>query len=304
MKTVVSYLKGIPNNKNQEKIQVLENFVIGALNKKDKGILHDEYNWIPSDVAVIQGYVHENSPSKGHLKLRKTVLDKQRQFGKHTIIVDSNLFLYVNQANPKHYLRYSMDGIFPTTANYFWDNPNPDRWKSISKNLKLSLKDYRTQGDHILICLQRNGGWSMQGVDVMTWCHDTIYKLQKLTDRPIVVRAHPGDKAAQRYLKLNYPKVKVSFAPSITDDLRNAWATITYNSSPGVASAIEGVPVFVTDPNPEISQAYDIANTDLDQIENPNMPERQKWIEKISMSHWNFVELKSGEAWSHMRGYC
>lgn len=188
--------------------------------------------------------------------------------------------MYADPGNSNHYLRYSLDGIFPTTGNYFWDNPDPARWSSIRKILDLSLKDYRTNGKHVLICLQRNGGWSMQGLDVMKWCHHTIEEIEKYTDRPIVVRAHPGDKSAQRYLKINHPKVKVSFTPSILDDLKNAWATVTYNSSPGVVSAIEGVPVFVTDPNPEVSQAYGVANTKLSLIESPVMPERQQWIEK------------------------
>ena len=33
------------------------------------------------------------------------------------------------------------------------------------------------------------------------------------------------------------------------------------------------------------------------------MYNRQEWIEKISMCHWNFQELQSGEAWSFMRQY-
>jgi len=78
---------------------------------------------------------------------------------------------------------------------------------------------------------------------------------------------------------------------------------ITYNSSPGVAAAIEGIPVFVTDPNPEVSQAFDVANTSLKRLENPKTFDRQAWIEKISMSHWNFEELRSGEAWRHIRNY-
>jgi hypothetical protein len=70
-----------------------------------------------------------------------------------------------------------------------------------------------------------------------------------------------------------------------------------------VASAIEGIPTFITDPNPKISQAYDVANTDLSTIENPQMFDRQEWVEKLAMCHWNFDELSNGEAWQHMRDY-
>ena len=89
----------------------------------------------------------------------------------------------------------------------------------------------------------------------------------------------------------------------LVDDLRNAWATVVYNSSPSVASIIEGIPAFVTDTLPQHSQTYEVANTDLSRLENPEMPDRQAWIEKISMCHWNFEELRSGEAWKFFRQY-
>ena len=76
-----------------------------------------------------------------------------------------------------------------------------------------------------------------------------------------------------------------------------------YNSSPSVASAIEGVPVFLTDPQPKNSQSFDIANIDISNIENPVLLDRQQWIEKISMCHWKFDELKSGKAWDFFKRY-
>ena len=232
--------------------------------------------------------------------LRKNVIDSP--LIKNKIIIDSNLFNYeVGRTHHHHYSRYSMNGVFPTTANYFWNNPDPNRWKQISADLNLSLKDWRTTGNHILLACQRNGGWSMAGYDVVQWLENTIAELRKYTDRPIIIRGHPGDKRAKQYL--NKGKWQVSKNEKISQDFKNAWATITYNSSPGVASAIEGIPLFVTDPNPKISQAYDVANTDLSQIENPKLFERQKWVERLSMCHWKFEELSNGTAWQHMRDY-
>ena len=302
-KTVISYLKGIPNQKNPEKIEVLHNFIIGVNKCGDNGSASMSNTWIDSDVAVLQGFVHDKSPRSPHLLLRKSVFDNQLKNNKHTIIIDSNLFLYADPGNSKHYLRYSSNGVFPTTGNYFWNNPDPKRWKSISKTLGINLKPERKSGKHILICLQRNGGWSMGGLDVMEWCNATIKRLKKHTDRPIVVRAHPGDKKAKQYLKLNHPGVRISTNSHILQDFTNCWAVVTYNSSPSVAAGIEGIPVFVTDPTPQISQAYDICNTNLKNIENPVLPDRQTWIEKIAMCHWNFEELRSGEAWRHIRQY-
>jgi hypothetical protein len=300
---VVSYLSGVPSpEKSPHKTEVLKRFINGVNKVGDTGIAHIGRGLLDADVGVIQGWVHAGSPKSGHLLLRKQVAENIKN--KHTIIVDSNLFNYkMGKLHHLHYSRYSMDGVFPTTGNYFNQTIDPNRWKQISKDLNLDLKDWRSNGNHILICLQRNGGWSMAGLDVMMWLDQTITKLKQHTARPIVVRAHPGDNKAKQYLKVKHAGVTISTKPNLTDDLINAWATITYNSSPGVASAIEGVPVFVTDPNPKISQAYDIANTDLSQIESPKMFERLPWLEKLSMCHWKFDELSDGSAWTHFKNY-
>lgn len=301
---VVSYLNTVPiNNKKQEKNDILNFFHQGVLQLGDQSILHRASSIIDCDVAVIQGWVHENSKNSSHLNLRKEIINNQKRIGKRVLIADSNLFLYTNKENPLHYLRYSFDDVFPIRGEYFWNDINPERWKKIKNDLNLSLKDWKTNGDTILICTQRNGGWSMKGFDVVAWLNQTVNEIKKYTDRPIIVRPHPGDKNALSYLNRKDKKWNISQTEKITDDFKNARCVITYNSSPGVAAAIEGIPVFITDPEPKYSQAFGVANTDLSLVENPKTFERQQWIEKISMSHWNFDELKSGEAWNHIRKF-
>lgn len=302
--TAVSYLNILPpHNNNVEKSNILNFFYQGVNAVGDTGILQKGFNLLPCDVACIMGYVHKDGKHLPHLDFRQKILDYQKQNGKKTLIVDSNLFLYVDKTNPRHYLRYSFDGVFPTTGFYFDTNVDPDRWRKISQNLNINLKPYRTQGEHILICLQRNGGWSMAGLSVIDWLDVTVKKIQLISNRPIIVRPHPGDKKIMRILKLKYKNVSLSTKSSLLDDLKNAWATVVYNSSPSVASIIEGVPAFITDSEPKHSQSYSVANTDLNQIENPILHERQSWIERLAMCHWNFDELKSGEAWKFFKNF-
>ena len=61
--------------------------------------------------------------------------------------------------------------------------------------------------------------------------------------------------------------------------------------------------MFQLDADPDYSMYSEVANFFVENIENPTLHDRQDWLEKISMSHWNFAELKSGEAWDFMRNY-
>lgn len=308
---VVAYLSCLPpNNKNVEKGEILERFSKGVTFAGDQVLLHTGTTLLDCDVALSVGWVHESSKSSSHLRLRREIYERQIQQKKKVLLADSNLFLYKDKSNPGHYLRYSFNGIFPNTGIYCDEISNPDRWKQISKDLGLELKDYRTKGHHILLCLQRNGGWSMGSVDVIDWAATTIKELRKYTDREILIRAHPGDKGSVNYLnhknlirKIGLLKGVRLSKPSATliDDLHKCHAVVNYNSSPTVGAAIEGYPVFITDP--EKSQCWDIANLDLSKIESPDLPDRQSWIERISMFHWNFAETSNGECWNHMRKY-
>jgi len=299
---VVAYVAAVPSiHKNPHKVEILERFITGVCAAGDQGILHTGTDIVDCDVAMIQGWSHEHGKRSAHLQLREAVYSHQLSQQHRTLIVDSNLFNYRNPVTPVQYHRYSFDGVFPTTGVYFDSAPDPQRWHSISQRTGIVLKPWRPRGNHILICTQRNGGWSMRGLGVMDWLTQTVKTLRRYTQRPIVVRGHPGDKQAPVYLAARGSSWRVSHNVSILDDFANAHAVITYNSSPGVAAAIEGIPVFVTDPEPQHSQALDIANINLADIENPRMPDRQAWIERIAMSHWNFDELTAGAAWQHIR---
>jgi len=297
-----------PNGlKDPQKNSVLEKFATGVNRIGDHLIVHKHTNLIDVDVAIMVGWVHEKSKNASHLNLRRQVIDYQLQRKKYVLVADSNLFLYANTANPLYYLRYSFNGVFPSTGIYCDSAPDYNRWREISRKMNIAEKPWRTTGDHILLCLQRNGGWSMGQYDVQDWALNTIETIRKYSQRPIVIRAHPGDKGANVYLNPANPACRIRqkgvsiSAPgrSLIEDLHNAWCVVNHNSSPAIGAAIEGIPVFVTD-KPR-SQARDIANIDLSMIENPVMPDRTNWLSRLSMFHLNFEDIESGRAWQHMR---
>lgn len=301
---VASYLMGIPpGNKNPEKPSIIVKFIEGVWQCGDQGEIVCDYNPVDCDVAVVQGYVHPGSKNMPHLQLRKSVFEKQQREGKRSIIVDSNLFLAYDPNNTKKYLRYSYDGVFPNTGDYCNSNPNPARWEKLRKDLGIELKPQRQSGKYVLICCQRDGGWSMDGKQLLPWLVTTIQQLRNYTDRQIIVRFHPGDKNKLQHVRslvrYKLPGVAPSNSESLLQDLKNAHAVINYNSSPTVVAAIEGVPIFVLDP--DRSQAAEVANTALDTIENPKEFDRELWVQKMAQMHWTLDELKDGSAWRHLR---
>ena len=307
---VVSFEKVIPQkNTSQEKIGIIHNFIQGVQAAGDTGSINSTFDYETCDVAVIQGWQHERGKSAPHLALRQKIIDTQAMHKKYTITGDSNLFLYANKSNhPHHYLRYSFNGIFPTTGIYCDNIVDPKRWQQISRDCDIKLEKYKRKGKNIVICLQRNGGWSMKGLDVQSWAIKTIGQIRLHTDRPIVLRPHPGDSKAMSYLgprlsRLTNKGVYISAQGThLENDLAKAWAVVNHNSSSIVGPVIQGYHAFITDPTD--SQCKEIADTDFSNIENPKHFDRQQWLERISMFHWKFSELQNGACWRHMRNYC
>lgn len=298
---VAIYLSGIPaKSKNQQKRKALTDFAAGVIAAGDQALLVEDYNTVDCDIAVIQGWV--NSKAGAHLRMRSDAIDRQRRENKHIIAIDSNLFGFLEPSDFNRYLRYSLDGVFPSTGYYFDQDIDPSRWPSIKRSYGFQEREWNPHGLNILICLQRDGGWSMGSTPVQTWLDQVVDQIRQITDRPIIVRPHPGNLNILPTLKLpNVKKIQISHNPDIRQDLSHARATVTYNSSPGVASLLWGVPVWVTDPDPRRSQAHAWSSHDLSRIELPYLPSREDFYHRLAQCHWNSQELVTGDAWRFMR---
>jgi hypothetical protein len=155
-----------------------------------------------------------------------------------------------------------------------------------------------------LIFCQRPKGFNMF-IDQESWLDTTISKIRQHSNRPIMIRMHPGDgtkeKQIQKIRKKYGNTIGISTHDNIRDALANCWCTVGINSTPNVVSAIEGVPGYIEDP--AHSWAADVAFTDLAQLENPPLPNRQPWTDKIANMHWSNNEVKSGQLWSAIKQY-
>lgn len=304
---VKSYLSSLPKHINRdEKVNALTYFAEGAAKSGDAAVTTVSQVYEDCDVGVIIGNAFNSNPSKTslpHYKVRETVINTQTKLNRYWLSIDSNVFIYKDATNPHKYLRYSFNGVFPSTGIYCNDNPGVENWNNLKRDYNMDLKPWRSQGNHILVCLQRPQGWSMRGYNLMDWLKRTLTQIRRNTDRPIVMRWHPGDwKAYPAYAK-TLESFGVTLSPQtrhITQDLHNCWALVCHNSTPSAVAPIEGIPAFITD-DPGYSQGGDIANTNFSLLENPNLPDREQWIRKLAQCHWSFEDTKSGRCWDHMR---
>ena len=287
---VVVYLSSLPRIADRNrKTEVLQAFVQGCESQGLKTLAQTANAVIPCRLAVILGWV--GAKIKGpHIQLRQSVIDTQREHNRSVMAIDGSCFKFADVHNV--FLRYSIDGVYYGRSNYANEASSADRWNEIKNSLNLDLHPWRGNGDHILICLQRDGGWSMKGLDMRQWALETVRTVRQYSQRPIRIRPHPkfpvdlGELAGDTTITFSHK------ASTLDQDLTNAWASVFFNSSSCVASVLRGVPVFASDDD---CVAWSVANHDLSVIEQPVMPERNQWLWDLSAAHWTDEQSRRGD---------
>lgn len=284
--------------KFSNKVMLMDNFKTGIIQHGDHVIEYKE-NCLPDNTlhaGFVLGYTLEDN-------FRKKIINQLKTFKIPAVFVDSNILHYARQEHEWH--RYSLNSVYPSVGTYFFNNLDKTKWDRYSQWHNMSLKPWRTAGDHVLILCQRPKGWNMFGNDQDQWLDKTISKIRKYVNRPIRIRMHPGDgtreKQIEKILKRHGNSVEISRASNIKEDLVNCWCAVGYNSTPNVVAALEGVPVYVEDS--KNSWAADIAFTDLSQIADPPMPDRSEWIHKIANIHWSNEEVQQGHLWAAIKSH-
>ena len=283
--------------KFSNKTMLMDNFRTGVQSQGDQ-VVEFHSNQLPDqhlDAGFVLGYTLEDN-------FRKKIIDQLRLRKTPAVFVDSNILHYARSEHEWH--RYSLGTVYPDSGTYFFQDLDRSKWQRFSDWHNAPLKSWRTTGDHVMILCQRPKGFNMF-LDQDTWLEKTVDKIRKHTQRPIMIRMHPGDgtrfKQIEKIQKRYGTSVAISEHANIRDALVNCWCTVGINSTPNVVAAIEGVPGYVEDTRR--SWAADVAFTDLAQIENPALPDRTEWAHKIANIHWSNQEVVSGQLWTAIKQY-
>ena len=156
-----------------------------------------------------------------------------------------------------------------------------------AKDDELDILDWKKGGKHIVVFppswwLCKNLGMTPQKV-----LDDTIEELKKHTDREIKVRVK---------------KMNGQYNPvPLHEDLKDAHAVVSFQSSAAAKAIIKGVPSFtITD---KYSAAVPMSLTDLSKIETPIYPDnRYEWLCNLANHQFYASEIESGYAKEYLDG--
>lgn len=239
------------------------------------------YNDKSSDVDVIWSVLWY-----GRMANNKTIWEQAQQNKKPIIVLE------VGGLQRNITWKVGLNGI--NRDAYFGPKGNDD---TRAKKLGLTCKPWKDNknGPIVIACQHAYSHQWKNKKPIPTWVYDTAMEIRDYTDRQIVIRPHPRCRiqGIEHYVKdviLQYPKKLVGTYDDFDFHVDDAYAIVNWSSNPATHAIINGIPAFV---GPS-SLAYDVANIDLKDINNPIKPDRTQWLNDLAHTEWTVEEIKQG----------
>lgn len=267
----------------------------------------------PFDVALQTNIANRFKPHLTHDQKWYSMIN---DMNKLTVVMESAIFRQNSSDERKNaYYRFGWHHFLRHKANFNNQNSPSDRWKKIQQEQRIEIKDWRTNGEYILLMLQKEYDSSLIELyekykNYNDWVKETLTEIRKHTDRPILIRSHPriSAKGVEKVisdfknvtLSANAKAANMSHGGKhLAKDFENAYCVVGYTSNSLTESVCEGIPTFCLSPG---AMAYDVSNTNLSQIETPNREiNRTQWLYDMAYAQWHYTEVKSGKAWEHIK---
>ena len=261
------------STKDRER-ELANSFVSGVKICCDAGgvIPIEQYKAPDADVAVVIGVK----------SLTNKLVSEYKESGRKVIFIDKG------HLRREAYWRVSISDFMP--CSYLMHTQcKDDRLNALS----LDVKSMRTQGSHIVFAGASAKYHICRGLpDVTEYAQKIVHELQVKSSRLVVYRPKPS--------WLQAVPVSDSFFSrpprTLEDEMKGAWALVTYASNAAVEAAVEGLPVVVLGDG----VAKVVGSDSIDEIESVHIPsdeERWQWLCNVSYCQWTLSEFRSGEAW-------
>jgi len=219
----------------------------------------------------------------GHHDRALPVMDAQWQVGKRYLMMERGKFGD----------RYKMtclgyDGN-AGRADFLNANSPSDRWEKHG----VPIDRWKRGGGVVLIMGQLHADSSVKYVNIVSWYRDTVKELRSLGVKNVLLRRHPLDASEKIDVGCEYSDIE-----DLDRDLSRTRIVVTFNSTSGVNAIIAGVPVIALD---KASMVWSVAAHELKAVKRPIRPDRQQWLDDLAYCQWTEAEIRSGEAWEHLK---
>lgn len=282
MKIEIWPLHGPLNSKD-----VFEKFITSLENSGEQVFVNQRVH--DADVAVIWSVLWQ-----GRMRKYKEIWDRYRNANKPVIVIE------VGGIKRNETWKIGINGI-NREADFANQNIDNDRWKKFH----IDLKPWKQTGENIIICGQHDTSHQWRNNPPMSkWFDEQITEIRKYTDRPIVIRPHPRNRVTidvKKYKGVTMVEPRRDMNTyddtDLAERLKSAWAVVSHSSNPAMMAVFAGIPVYVS----EASLSYEVGNHSFTNINNPAMPDRQQWANRLAHTEWWPDEIQNGLPWSRIK---
>jgi hypothetical protein len=192
------------------------------------------------------------------------------------------------------------------TGDFLNENMPGQRYKTFKKLFNFTEKDPITNKDgSILFLLQSEKGWQYNdSIPFWQYARNKVEEIRKITDRPIILRAHPNpDRERPNKIAEGFKDVTIEYADrsrrEVLDSIRGSFAVVTHSSSAAVESIVEGIPTFALDERCIAYKACEQDLTLLESIDKVNWDKRQQQLYNWAYTTWHLNEWKDAGIWDY-----
>jgi hypothetical protein len=219
------------------------------------------------------------------VKSRYPVFNSYMEAGRTSIIIDKGFI------RGRDYWRVSINALQP--LEYFQREPRPgDRLQRLG--VKIAGWRRNPHGSVVFCCgTEKYNNWHNLP-HPQEHARQVLDALRKRTDRRLVFRPKPGRKAEP------IPGYGYSQEEELASLWRRTHCLVTYGSNAAVEGILAGIPAIVIGDG----IARPVSSTSLADVERPRCASRDElwqWACDWSYCQWSSREMRSGEAWRHLR---
>lgn len=220
---------------------------------------------------------------------RTEIIKFANQNNKRLIFVDTGV-LKCNRnrdGDKNNYFQVGFDCIKGLGEYYNNDVPK-DRYEK----LNIKLLPWRETNPNILIFGQLRFGIGSQHIDIHAWYRFCIRFLREHRYNAFYLE-HPNVHEPFTHHNLKFKVIR-----NRELKYQDIGVTISFSSNAIVDAIINGIPSIAMS---IISPAYNVCSHLLEDINNPQLFDREQWLSKLAYTQWQVTEMETGECWNHLR---